>query len=61
MGTHVIEHGANVDLTDSEKTRAADKVEILDGGMVVLYFTRSGEKEYYPREAVEGIYTDIRE
>jgi len=53
----VLPNGADIEFTDGRDTHAADRVEFLPGGMVMVIYKRTYNLEVYPPHLIEGIYT----
>jgi len=54
---YVLKKGAEVKLEKNDHTLTPDRVEFLESGMVKLVFKKAYEKQYHPRERVEGVYS----
>jgi len=55
--TYVIENGAEVQLKHRDDVVVPDRIELLPGGFVKLIYKRQYQKDIYPREQIEGMYT----
>jgi len=54
---YVMPDGAEVLLKDRDDVVVPDRIEILPGGFVKLIFKKQYQKEIYPREEIEGMYS----
>lgn len=55
--TEVIRTGGEVDIEGRDRTILADRIELLDSGMVKLVNKKQYGRTYYPRERIERIAT----
>lgn len=59
--SYILTTGGDVELTDVDRTRVYDRIEILDAGVVVCINTKQYQKDCYPLRRVESIHTHTSE